>query len=315
MGAPTVRRSLAPPLRDAPLLQPEQLQEKIAALERQLADAKSAGARADEKLRLSAASAEKRDLAAAMRAAEDAKRIETLEREVAATAQKADSLSRSLRKAREEAAGGRSDGGIAAAADLEAQLESVSAALEAERLEAKRAKRAAAEEIAELQRMLEVRREEHASASERDRCPVHGQTCHLPPPTSPVPAEPALFSWRAPLAASQWRWRGRVRRNASGCAAPMRTSWYSCSSSWPRHRPVRTRASRRFRSGSAVVVRFRHPSHALVPHRFYGAGGTAQAASAVGQCRDADQRLALRTRTRTRARTATCAATAPAASR
>jgi hypothetical protein len=78
---------------------------------------------------------------------------------------------------------------------------------------------------------------------------------------------------------------------------------------------VRTRASRRFRSGSAVVVRFRHPSHALVPHRFYGAGGTAQAASAVGQCRDADQRLALRTRTRTRARTATCAATAPAASR
>ena len=249
MCTPTVRRSLAPPLRDATLLQPEQLQEKIAALERQLADAKSAGARADEKLRLSAASAEKRDLAAAMRAAEDAKRIETLEREVAATAQKADSLSRSLRKAREEAAGGRSDGGIAAAADLEAQLESVSAALEAERLEAKRAKRAAAEEIAELQRMLEVRREEHARASERDRCPVHGQTCHLPPPTSPVLAEPALFSWRAPLAASQWRWRGRVRRDASGCAAPMRTSWYSCSSSWPRHRPVRTRASRRFRSG------------------------------------------------------------------
>ena len=211
------RRSAAashrPYYKGATLLQPEQLQEKIATLERQLADAKSAVARSDEKLRLSAASAEMRDREAAMRAAEDAKRIETLEREVAATAQKADSLRRSLRKAREEAAGGRSDGGIAAAADLEAQLESVSAALEAERLEAKRAKRAAAEEIAELQRMLEVRREEHARASERDRCPVHGQTCHLPPPTSPVPAEPALFSWRAPLAASQWRWRGRVRRN------------------------------------------------------------------------------------------------------
>ena len=165
----------------ATLLQPEQLQEKIATLERQLADAKSAVARSDEKLRLSAASAEMRDREAAMRAAEDAKRIETLEREVAATAQKADSLRRSLRKAREEAAGGRSDGGIAAAADLEAQLESVSAALEAERLEAKRAKRAAAEEIADLQRMLELRREEHASASERDRCPGRGQTCRLPP--------------------------------------------------------------------------------------------------------------------------------------